>query len=50
MLDGPTAEREEVGLLMATGRRQVETAGAAGAPIETIRMDADTDAGGSTPE
>ncbi|HET9435888.1 MAG TPA: ABC transporter ATP-binding protein [Candidatus Limnocylindrales bacterium] len=41
VLDGPTAEREEVGLLMATGRRQVETAGAAGAPIETIRMDAE---------
>ncbi|HET9457545.1 MAG TPA: ABC transporter ATP-binding protein [Candidatus Limnocylindrales bacterium] len=43
LVEGPTAEREEIGLLMATGRRP--TPGAADEiPIETIRMDADEDA------
>jgi simple sugar transport system ATP-binding protein len=36
MLDGPTAEREDVGLLMATGRREpVESVAAATAPPPT---------------
>jgi simple sugar transport system ATP-binding protein len=44
LVDGPTAEREEIGLLMATGRRPTPGAAVDEVPIETIRMDADEDA------
>jgi simple sugar transport system ATP-binding protein len=45
MLDGPTAEREEVGLLMATGRRDP---GLAAATITS--MTADTEVGAEPAE
>jgi simple sugar transport system ATP-binding protein len=44
MLDGPTASREEVGLLMATGRRDPELVAAATTSMAT---DADVAAGGT---
>jgi simple sugar transport system ATP-binding protein len=45
MLDGPTAEREEVGLLMATGRRDPELAVAA---TTSMAVDAEVAASGES--
>jgi simple sugar transport system ATP-binding protein len=45
MLDGPTAEREEVGLLMATGRRDP---GLAAATATSMIADAEVGTGGGT--
>jgi simple sugar transport system ATP-binding protein len=44
LLDGPTAEREEVGLLMATGRRDAELAA-----VATTSMTADAAAASAAP-
>ncbi|HET9344319.1 MAG TPA: ABC transporter ATP-binding protein [Candidatus Limnocylindrales bacterium] len=55
LVDGPTAEREEIGLLMATGRRDPDALAAASTsmaaaaaieaePVETVAATADVDA------
>jgi general nucleoside transport system ATP-binding protein len=60
LVDGPTAEREDVGLLMATGRRDAEALAAAttsmaaaaeieAAPVETVAATVDAEASRDVP-
>jgi hypothetical protein len=48
LVDGPTAERDQIGLLMATGRRDAEAAAAAATSMDAARELSGPTGGGAT--